>query len=240
MPEYVVYLGPFDTPGAACELRMTVEHKGDYVTSLRAGNQTYVKCPCELPVSTFPVLTPDMGAPDALEGMWIRQLQGMLVDTGRLVEDVQESGQYDATTVAVVTDPDRRVADPHGHRGRRHLGDHPGPGLPELRLLSHPTGDRPSEQVLGRALRVVVEQLQQPRRPQRRVDPLLEIVIDVGLGLPGVQPGQQLLAVQPAQLEQHQRVGLDQPGHLVAARPARGGTGRPRPRRCRPVSSSPP
>jgi hypothetical protein len=102
VPEYVVYLGPFDTPGAACELRMTVEHKGDYVTSLRAGNQTYVKCPCELPVSTFPVLTPDMGAPDALEGMWIRQLQGMLVDTGRLVEDVQESGQYDATTVAVV------------------------------------------------------------------------------------------------------------------------------------------
>lgn len=102
VPEYVVYLGPFDTAGAACELRMTVEHKGDYVTSLRAGNQTYVKCPCELPVSTFPMLTPGMGAPDALEGMWIRQLQGMLVDTGRLVEDVQESGQYDATTVEVV------------------------------------------------------------------------------------------------------------------------------------------
>lgn len=102
VPRYVVYLGPFTTPGQACELRMTVEHKGDFVTGLRAANQTYVKCPCELSTSTWPVLTPGMGAPDALEGMWINQLQGMLVDTGRLRDDADESGLYDPTTVAVV------------------------------------------------------------------------------------------------------------------------------------------
>ena len=102
VPRYVVYLGPFTTPGAACERRMTPEHKGDFVTGLRTGNQTYVKCPCELATAGWPVLTPDMGSPDALQGMWIRQLQKMLVDTGRLRDDVDESGVYDARTVAVV------------------------------------------------------------------------------------------------------------------------------------------
>lgn len=102
VPEYVVYLGPFSTPGAACEIRMTVKHKGDFVTSLRAGNQSYVKCPCELSASTWPVLDPAMGAPDALESMWIRQLQGMLVDLGRLTDDVDETGVYDEATVSVI------------------------------------------------------------------------------------------------------------------------------------------
>ena len=101
-PKYVVYLGPFTTPGAACELRMTPDHKGDFVTALSPGKQTYVKCPCELPTTDWPVLTPDMGDPDTLEGMWINQLQGMLVDLGRLTEDVDESGRYDETTQAAV------------------------------------------------------------------------------------------------------------------------------------------
>ena len=102
VPKYVVYLGPFSTPGEACALRMTPEHRGDFVTGLRTGNQTYVKCPCELATDGWPVLTPGMGSPDALEGMWTKQLQKMLVDTGRLRDDADESGVYDATTVAVV------------------------------------------------------------------------------------------------------------------------------------------
>lgn len=103
VPAYVVYLGPFSTPGAACRIRMTVEHMGDYVTSLRAGNQTYVKCPCELSTSTWPVLEPGMAAPDGLETMWTRQLQKMLVDLGRLTDDVDETGVYDEKTQAAVT-----------------------------------------------------------------------------------------------------------------------------------------
>lgn len=102
LPRYVVYLGPFATPGEACGIRMSPEHKGDHVTSLRSGNQSYVKCPCELSVDTWPVLTPGMGPPDTLEGMWINQLQGMLVDLHKLRADVDTTGLYDATTEAVV------------------------------------------------------------------------------------------------------------------------------------------
>ncbi len=80
---------------------MTAEHKGDFVTGLRAGNQSYVKCPCELATDTWPVLEPDMEV-DTLEGMWINQLQGMLVDLGRLREDVDETGRYDERTQAAV------------------------------------------------------------------------------------------------------------------------------------------
>lgn len=102
VPTYVVYLGPFATPGEACGIRMSPEHKGDNVTSLRSGNQTYVKCPCELSVETWPVLTPGMGAPTTLQGMWINQLQGMLVDLHKLRADLDTTGLYDATTEAVV------------------------------------------------------------------------------------------------------------------------------------------
>lgn len=114
VPRYLVYLGPFPTPGAACARRMTEQHKGDNVIRLREGNQTYVKCPCELSAATFPVLSPGMGVPDTLEGMWIRQLQGMLVDLGRLPDEGKTSGLYDAETVAVVKaiqTGDRVVAD---------------------------------------------------------------------------------------------------------------------------------
>lgn len=102
VPRYVVYLGPFSTPGRACEIRMTPEHRGDFVTSLQSGNQTYVKCPCELATDGWPVLTPGMDEADATEAMWITQLQKLLVDLGRLREDEQETGRYDAATVAAV------------------------------------------------------------------------------------------------------------------------------------------
>jgi hypothetical protein len=102
VPRYVVYLGPFSTPGRACEIRMTPEHRGDFVTSLQSGNQTYVKCPCELATDGWPVLTPGMDGADATEAMWITQLQKLLVDVGRLREDEQETGRYDAATVAAV------------------------------------------------------------------------------------------------------------------------------------------
>lgn len=101
-PAYVVFLGPYDSPTGACEIRMTPEHQGDYVTSLRAGNQTYVKCACELSAASMPVLTPGLGTPTTLDRMWIHQLQGMLVDLGRIVEDEDETGDFDATTVAAV------------------------------------------------------------------------------------------------------------------------------------------
>lgn len=102
VPRYVVYLGPFSRPGEACELRMTPAHQGDFVTSLQAGNQIYVKCPCELATDTWPVLTPGMDNGGATDAMWITQLQKLLFNLGRLSEDEQGTGQYDAATVAAV------------------------------------------------------------------------------------------------------------------------------------------
>jgi hypothetical protein len=103
-PTYVVYLGPFDTRTEPCEKRMTPEHRGDFVTVLRSGNDTLVKCPCELPNSMAPELTPGMVA-DAEETVWIRSLQTMLHDYDRKkFPTAKITGVYDAATVARVTE----------------------------------------------------------------------------------------------------------------------------------------
>jgi peptidoglycan hydrolase-like protein with peptidoglycan-binding domain len=78
-PDYAAYLGPFDTIAEACELRMTVLHRGDLVTVLTSGNDQAVRCPCHLPAETFPVLHPGM-ATDAQTSPWVRALQQLLVD----------------------------------------------------------------------------------------------------------------------------------------------------------------
>jgi hypothetical protein len=81
-PQYAVYAGPYDRMTEPCELRMGPDHKGDVVTNLTAGNDTFVKCLCVLPVAAFPDLTPGM-AVDPGSGIWVRSLQGMLVDLDR-------------------------------------------------------------------------------------------------------------------------------------------------------------
>ena len=103
-PTYVVYLGPYKTPAESCEKRMTPEHRGDFVTVLRSGNDTTVKCPCALPTSVAPVLTPHMVA-DAEETVWIRSLQAMLSDyDASKFPRSNITGQYDDATVARVTE----------------------------------------------------------------------------------------------------------------------------------------
>src|SRR4051794_4886968 len=103
-PTYVVYLGPFETLVEPCEKRMTPEHRGDFVTVLRSGNDTLVKCPCALPTSLAPELTPGMVA-DAEETVWIRSLQTMLHDYDEAkFPTAGVTGKYDAETVARVTE----------------------------------------------------------------------------------------------------------------------------------------
>lgn len=97
-PTYVVYLGPYETLGEPCEKRMTPEHRGDFVTVLRSGNETLVKCPCALPTSLAPELTPHMLA-DAEETVWIRALQAMLNDyDAEKFPHSAISGTYDDAT----------------------------------------------------------------------------------------------------------------------------------------------
>lgn len=78
-PAYAVVLGPFAGLAGPCSIRMTPEHRADFVTNLRDGNEISVKCVCVLPESAAPVLRLGMPETEATS-IWIRALQGMLVD----------------------------------------------------------------------------------------------------------------------------------------------------------------
>jgi hypothetical protein len=79
-PRYAVFLGPFDGLVEPCTLRMDPVRRGDFVTALRSGNRQSVKCVCVLPDSAGrPSLRVGMPESDA-DAVWIRSLQGMLVD----------------------------------------------------------------------------------------------------------------------------------------------------------------
>ncbi|WP_298516412.1 hypothetical protein [uncultured Nocardioides sp.] len=103
-PTYVVYLGPFDTLQEPCRAALTPQHRADFVTVLRSGNQTLVKCPCALPTSEAPELRPDMDA-DAHDVVWIRSLQSMLNDYDpKRFPKARITGVYDGPTAARVTE----------------------------------------------------------------------------------------------------------------------------------------
>ncbi len=99
-PEYVVYLGPFDSTSEPCGLRMSVDHKGDAVTSLKSGQTTHVPCLCVLKPNTFPTLEVGMEA-STLDGIYIRALQDMLLDIG-LVTSNHVTGYYDDYTAKII------------------------------------------------------------------------------------------------------------------------------------------
>jgi hypothetical protein len=99
-PKYVVYLGPFDSTSEPCGLRMSVDHKGDAVTSLKPGQRTHVPCLCVLRPADFPVLSIGM-RPSTREGIYIRALQQMLLDIG-LITASHVTGHFDAQTEKVI------------------------------------------------------------------------------------------------------------------------------------------
>lgn len=96
---YVAYLGPF-TIEDACSLRMRVEHKGDYVTRLNAGNSEFVQCGCVVPYRDMPSLHRGM-TPTTISGIWVHTLQQMLFQS-RLLVPLHFTGTYDAATEATV------------------------------------------------------------------------------------------------------------------------------------------
>ncbi len=93
VPDYAVYAGPYDGMPEPCELRMSAEHRGDTVTRLAAGNDTFVKCLCALPVADFPDLTPGMD-PDPRIANYVRSLQSLLVDLDNQRELDGEDGPF--------------------------------------------------------------------------------------------------------------------------------------------------
>jgi hypothetical protein len=99
-PRYVAYVGPFDTTVKACQLRMTVQFRGDRVTSLDASNTAPAQCVCYLPSVGMPLLRIGMD-PTAGKSIWIRSLQGMLADLD-LLPVSGKTGIYDLATEAAV------------------------------------------------------------------------------------------------------------------------------------------
>ncbi len=101
-PTYVAYLGPFDAPSEPCALRMSVDHTGAEVTSLREGTRSHVECLCVLKLNedNFPALAVGMKA-TTRDGIYIRSLQHLLVEMG-MNPDHLVTGHYGPETSAQV------------------------------------------------------------------------------------------------------------------------------------------
>jgi hypothetical protein len=96
-PEYVVYDGPFEKKADACDAQFSTGHRGGVVTTLTDHTTEAVHCLCYVRLAR-PVMRLDMPA-DGANGLWIRQLQSLLVDLGIGTEH-EISGAYDLTTAA--------------------------------------------------------------------------------------------------------------------------------------------
>jgi hypothetical protein len=94
-PRYVVYLGPFATSADACDVKFSAGDRGGIVTRLKAGTTDPVACLCFVTL-TRPTLRPGMST-EGSNGIWIRQLQQLLVDMGRASAG-DADGTYDDTT----------------------------------------------------------------------------------------------------------------------------------------------
>ena len=95
-PKYVVYLGPFDSSSEPCSLRMSVDHKGDSVISLKPGQRTHVPCLCVLRPADMPELSIGMN-PSTRDGIYIRALQQMLADLDMLTSS-HVTGHFNEAT----------------------------------------------------------------------------------------------------------------------------------------------
>ena len=99
-PEYVVYLGPFDSNSEPCQLRMSGDHKRDALTSLKPNQTSHVPCLCVLRPKTFPTLYVGMDA-STRDGIYTRALQDMLLGLG-LITSNHVTGYYDDYTAKII------------------------------------------------------------------------------------------------------------------------------------------
>jgi hypothetical protein len=104
-PTYAVVAGPYPANlEEPCALRMTEEHRGDFVTALRDGNQISVKCACVLDSSVAPPLELGMEATET-DVVWIRSLQQMFRDANeKRFPEEWVTGVYDRHTSERVRD----------------------------------------------------------------------------------------------------------------------------------------
>jgi peptidoglycan hydrolase-like protein with peptidoglycan-binding domain len=101
-PTYAVYLGPFDSNAEPCLLRMSVDHQGDAVISLKPGQKTHVPCLCVLRPDDMPELSIGMN-PSTRDGIYIRALQEMLLDIGYITAS-HVTGHFDRQTKKAIVE----------------------------------------------------------------------------------------------------------------------------------------
>jgi hypothetical protein len=98
-PLYAAYLGPFNSIHEPCELRMSIDHARDVVTTLKRGIKIHVQCLCAMTKADLPDLRLHMVA-DTRDGIFIRALQRLLVDIDK---PVPVTGVYDERTANAIT-----------------------------------------------------------------------------------------------------------------------------------------
>ena len=94
---YAVYLADYPSIEAACEVRMSNDHKGDIVTVLDAEATDPVMCPCELDRAELPEIGGEGEDVTTESFMWTYMFQSMLADAGYLTSK-QVNGEFDKTT----------------------------------------------------------------------------------------------------------------------------------------------
>jgi hypothetical protein len=94
-PRYVLYLRPFETSADACDAKFSAGDRGGIVTRLNAGTTDPVACLCFVTLAR-PILKPAIST-EGGNGIWVRQLQQLLVDMGRAPAG-DADGSYDNTT----------------------------------------------------------------------------------------------------------------------------------------------
>jgi hypothetical protein len=99
-PDYIAYLGPFDSIAQPCSMAMTPEHMKDTVANLKNGVNAPVTCLCALDPVTFPTLKVGMRA-TTKDGIYIRALQRLLITIDRNPQE-RVNGRYDRQTAALV------------------------------------------------------------------------------------------------------------------------------------------
>ena len=217
--------GPYDDLEEPCTLRMDPGTTAATSSPRCApATQISVKCVCVLPDSAAgPTLTLGMTPDRRRTAVWIRSLQQMFVDfdadslhreawspgstTSRpraAVRDVPGDARAPSTTPATVDQS--HVAAPHG------------PPLPASTTsrAGAPTraAGRSTAAAARRAAAASASSATQRRRPGRLSSGSSDRP-DVERGVCSCSRASRSSRGQPAQVEEHQRVGLDQPGQLV-------------------------
>ncbi len=223
--------GPSTSSAEPCSLRMSVDHKGDVVTSLKPGVKIHVQCLCVLRPGDLPRRSPSAWTPTPATASTSAPSSGCWSTSA----GTPTSPRHRRTTTRR-----RATIDPAAAGAQRHRR----PTLPaswrqltwqmlrDRRLRSSLRLLEPSQQVVDVGL-AGLDQLEDPDRPGGRVDGERDVVGDLGALARCGRAAGRAAPRAAARAGRAARTGRRRPARRPGRPwPARGGTGRPRPRTC--------